>query len=634
MLNDRIPTPDQKTNIFDLLIPLLALGLITFGIGSYGLYEPHESHFVMVANEMIWRGDWVTPYLNGAPYLNKPPLLYWLIAISKTIFGNSEFAARLPIALSGYLGILIAGKWSKDLWGVTANRMTVLMLSVTFGWFIFSHQILTDVLLATLVLSSNYFLWKILYKPQSWIYFFCLYTSIALCLLTKGLIGGFLIFCSYIVVALDRGIWDIIRKTKLLIGIGFVLALILPWCIAIEKANPGFWHYFIVNEHLDRILDRRLPPDYVVSKINALGYLGITAIWCFPWTFLLPNVVKFVWQHLKSERKYKKSIRDAILLLTIAWIVPIAIFIPLSSRLIYYSIPTIPIYTMLCAGALSDWFLINEKQLLKQSWNFKSKFNRSFYVYGIILTIIGLIALGAIAFFPKLFSSFTILQNYSVVTSLITAIISALALGFLLGGIELLKQNYFLSFKAIVISLFFIYSIATIGFTLYQDVRSSKNLVAIVENRLPVGTLWIFEGSREIGAAAGLSYYLNQGTQIARTAESIENDREIPIGLVAAKGTKVYRNVLVLEDGGKNRIPPQFPGTKPDYLIDKQQLQTYWNSPRPVVFVTDLLRDFNDPQDFIELNLPNNAGRPLLSVGKRQVYVNQAAVRSLIDRRF
>ena len=68
-----MPTPNQKTNIFDLLIPLLALGLITFGIGSYGLYEPHESHFAMVGNEMILRGDWVTPYLNGAPYLNKPP---------------------------------------------------------------------------------------------------------------------------------------------------------------------------------------------------------------------------------------------------------------------------------------------------------------------------------------------------------------------------------------------------------------------------------------------------------------------------------------------------------------------------------------------------------------------------------
>ena len=624
-----MPTPNQKTNIFDLLIPLLALGLITFGIGNYGLYEPHESHFAMVANEMIWREDWVTPYLNGAPYLNKPPLLYWLIAISTTVFGNSEFAARLPIALSGYLGILIAGKWSKDLWGVKANRITVLMLSVTIGWFIFSHQILTDVLLATLVLSSNYFLWKILYKPQSWIYFFCLYISIALCLLTKGLIGGFLIFCSYVAIALNRGIWNISKKTRLLIGIVFVLALILPWCIAIEKANPGFWHYFIVNEHLDRILDRRLPPDYVVSKISAVGYLGVTAIWCFPWTFLLPSVVKFVWQHLHNNKNYKSYFQDAILLLTVACIVPLVVFIPLSSRLIYYSIPTIPIYIILCAGTLCDRLSINKKQPLKDYWMFQHKFNRSFNFYGIVLTIVGLIALGAIAFFPKLFTSFTIVQNYSIVTSLVAAVISALALGFLFAGIELLRQNYSLSFKSLVISLFFVYGIATIGFTLYQDVRSSKNLVAIVENRLPVGTLWIFEGSREIGAAAGLTYYLNQGTQISQTAESINDNQEIPVGLVPAKGAKVYRNVLVLEDGGENRIPPQFPGKKPSYLIDKQQLQTYWNSMRPVVFVTDFLRDFNHPQDPIELNLPNNADIPLLSVGKRQVYLNQAAIRIL-----
>ncbi len=624
-----MPTPNQKTNIFDLLIPLLALGLITFGIGSYGLYEPHESHFAMVGNEMIWRGDWVTPYLNGAPYLNKPPLLYWLIAISTTFFGNSEFAARLPIAFAGWLGIIIAGQWSKELWGVTANRMTVLMLSVTLGWFIFSHQILTDILLATLVLSSNYFLWKILYKPQSWIYFFCLYSSIALCLLTKGLIGVFLIFCSYIAIALYHGNWELFKKTKLLIGIVFILALVLPWCIAIEKANPGFWHYFIVNEHLERILDRRLPPDYVVSKISSLGYLGITAIWCFPWTIFLPTVVKFVWQHLKINNKERNSLQDAILLLTVACILPLVIFIPLSSRLIYYSIPAIPIYIILCTGALYEQFKIAKQQKTKPYWFFKDKFNRSFNLYGIVLNIIGLITLGAIVFLPKLFTSFTVIKNYSIVTSLVAAIILAFTLGFLLAGIELLNQNYLLSFKSLVISLFFVYGIASIGFTLYQDVRSSKNLVAIVENRLPVGTLWIFEGSREIGAAAGLSYYLNQGTQINQTKELINDNQELPVGLVPAKGTKIYRHVLVLEDGGKNRTPPQFPGDKPNYLIDKQQLQTYWNSMRPVVFVTDFLRDFNDPQDPIEINLPENANRSLLSIGRKQVYLNQAAIRIL-----
>ena len=621
---------NQKTNIIDLLIPLFALGLITFGIGNYGLYEPHESHFTMVANEMVWRGDWITPYLNGAPYLNKPPLLYWSIAISTTFFGNTEFAARLPIALVAWLGMIIAGKWSKDLWGVTANRITVLMLSVTWGWFIFSHQILIDILLATLILASNYFFWKLLFKPQSWFYFLCLYTSIALSLLTKGLVGGFFIFCSYIALAIYHRNWQVFKQTKLLLGILFTLSLILPWCFAIEKANPGFWHYFIFNEHLARIVDRRFPPDYVVSTINPWGYLGITAFWLFPWVIFLPSTIGFAWQKLKANRKQKKSAeQNAVLLLTVAFVLPILIFLPLSSRLIYYSIPAIPSYIILCSGALIERVIIKPKQLFKPYKSLKINANFGFYLSGSILMLLGIIALTAIAVFPKLFQSFTNLQKYSIITSLVAAILIALALGFLFSSIEFFRKNYSLSFKSLVISLFIAYSIITVIFSFYQDVRSSRNLVTIVDRNLPINTLWIFEGSREIGAAGGITYYLNREKAIEQTEESLSTNQELPLGFVSGKEAKIYRNVLVLEDGGKNRIPPQFPGNKLSYLINQQELQTYWDSMRPVVFITDLLRDFENSEDPIELNLPNNAGKPLLSIGKRQVYINQAAIQNL-----
>ena len=545
-------------------------------------------------------------------------------------FGNTEFAARFPIALVAWLGILIAGKWSKDLWGVTANRITVLMLSVTLGWFIFSHQILIDILLATLILASNYFFWKLLSKPQSWFYFFCLYTSIALCLLTKGLIGVFFISCSYIAIAINYRNWQVFKQTKLLLGILFTLVLILPWSLAIEKANPGFWHYFIVNEHLARVLDRRFPPDYVVSTINPWGYLGITAFWLFPWSLFLPSTISFVWQKFTSNQKKKKSSEyNAILLLTLGFILPIIVFLPLSSRLIYYSIPAILPYIILCSGALKDRIQMQPKSLFKHYKKLKINTNFGFYLSGLCLMLLGIISLTAIAFFPKLFQSFTNLHKYSIITSLVAAILIALTLGFVFSGIEFFRVNYSLSFKVLVISLFVTYSIVTVIFFFYQDVRSSKNLVAIVDRKLPINTLWIFEGSREIGAAGGITYYLNREKAIEQTKDSLSTNIELPLGFVAGKNTKIYRHVLVLEDGGTNRIPPKFPGNKPSYLINKQELHGYWHSMRPVVFVTDLLRNFNNSADPIELNLPHNVGQPLFSIGKRRVYINQAAIQSL-----
>ena len=82
--------------------------VMTLGLGSYGLYEPHEGHFAGVGREMIARGDWITPHLNGAPYLNKPPLLYWLVSISYTLFGVTEWAARFPLALVGWIGVILS----------------------------------------------------------------------------------------------------------------------------------------------------------------------------------------------------------------------------------------------------------------------------------------------------------------------------------------------------------------------------------------------------------------------------------------------------------------------------------------------------------------------------------------------
>lgn len=70
---------------------------------------------------------------------------------------------------------------------------------------------------------------------------------------------------------------------------------------------------------------------------------------------------------------------------------------------------------------------------------------------------------------------------------------------------------------------------------------------------------------------------------------------------------------------------PDFPGARPQYAITKRELQEYWDSPRPVVFVTDFLRKPEDPTDPPTLNLPLNAGEPLLVVGPRKLYGNQAA---------
>ena len=250
---------------------------------------------------------------------------------------------------------MIAWKWTRELWGVDASRVAALMLSVTLGWFIFTHQILIDVLLGTLLISSNYFMWRSLYQSQSRWYWWATYICLSLCVLTKGLIGIVFPLAGCFALAVVRQDKKIITRLRLAQGLLLMLALILPWFIAVEQANPGFWHYFLVNEHLDRLLDRRFPPDYEVSKVSAAGYLAITACWSYPWILFLPSVIKSTWQEwhhgLSAQASLtKRKNSDAVFLLAIGAILPVAAFLPLSSRLIYYSVPAIPPYVILCAG--------------------------------------------------------------------------------------------------------------------------------------------------------------------------------------------------------------------------------------------------------------------------------------------
>ncbi len=607
---------------------MLALSIMLFGIGNYGLYEPHEGHFAMVGNEMLLQGDWITPHLNGSPYLNKPPLLYWLIAISTQILGVNEFAARLPIALMGWLGIVVAWKWTRHLWGIDASRLAALMLSVTVGWFLFTHQILIDVLLGTLILTSNYFLWRILYYPCFWWYWLAAYLSLGMCLLTKGLIGIVFSLFGCLVLALIRQERKVIRRIGLYKGLLLVLALVLPWFIAIEQANPGFWHYFIVNEHLDRLLDRRFPPDYEVSKISAVGYLGITAWWCFPWILFLPSVIKFNWQQWRTGFKANASIlarqrSDGILLLAIATILPIVCFLPISSRLIYYSIPAIAPYIILCAGWYSSWQSSRECNVNNQI----AKININ--IYGIIAICLGVGFAGVILFLPLLREFLPAVINTPEIRWLMILVPLILGLGWIAFGIGLLRQSRG-AWLSIFIALIITYMAIVRGFIVYQDLRSSKTLVRTAETCLPPATLWIFEGSREIGAAGGISYYLNQDRDL-----NINISDNLRPGWTKSKSGKIYRQVMVLADGGPNRLPPRFPGSSPSYLISQQQLQTYWFSDRPVVFMTDFLRQPGDKNDPPNLNLPPGATQAVLTIGdralhdglkpNRQLYLNGAA---------
>src|SRR6516164_4532271 len=109
-----------------LIVSAVALSFFLFRAGDMPLTDPDEGRYAEVSREMVTGGDWVVPRLFGIPYLEKPPLLYWLTAIAFCTFGPSEIAARLAPALAGAFGVLFAGRFARRHLSSRAGNMTAI----------------------------------------------------------------------------------------------------------------------------------------------------------------------------------------------------------------------------------------------------------------------------------------------------------------------------------------------------------------------------------------------------------------------------------------------------------------------------------------------------------------------------
>src|SRR6202045_1446812 len=96
----------NRTRTDALLLAGFCAFLFFYGLGQFGLIGADEPRYAQVAREMLQRHDCITPVLYGKPWLEKPPLYYWQAMLSYSIFGVSDWAARLPSGLDASLMVL------------------------------------------------------------------------------------------------------------------------------------------------------------------------------------------------------------------------------------------------------------------------------------------------------------------------------------------------------------------------------------------------------------------------------------------------------------------------------------------------------------------------------------------------
>lgn len=337
-----------KTRLHLLILGLFAC-IYLLPLGIRPLMEPDETRYAEIPREMLASGDWIAPHLNGLYYFEKPPLGYWANALSIMLFGENDFAVRLPSALSiGLSALLIIAMIRRTLhrdevWaGPIAALIFITSTEVAaIGTFAVLDSMLTGALTLTLVC---YFLASEEKRGsgQELLFLVAAGASCGAAFLIKGflaLVVPALTMGAYL--AWERRLGDLMRYV--LLPLISALAVALPWSFAIHAQAPDFWRYFFWVEHVQRFMGG----EKAQHKEPFWYFFAMAPLMFLPWTFMIPAVGA----GLAAPDKTPSCRR--LIRFSLCWFCLPFLFFSLSSgKLLTYILPCFPPFAILTSIGL------------------------------------------------------------------------------------------------------------------------------------------------------------------------------------------------------------------------------------------------------------------------------------------
>lgn len=349
------------------LVVILLASLVFVGcmISPPSLMDDVDAAHGQLARNMIQSGDWIIPHLNGVAYVEKPPLPYWMIAVSYRIFGVHDWAARVPFALAAMLLCLMASLYARWAFNRQAGMYTGMVLATCAGLFLFTRILIPDVMVTLCVCVAFWSFQRALNEdgnelhPRRWAALLAVAMGVGVML--KGLIalvfpaGGVLAYLALTRQLFRRETW---RRLHVMSGALIFLVIAAPWHVAAMHRMPpyfsftlhsspgqyhGFFWFYFMNEHVLRFLDMRYPHDYNTVPRPAFWLLNL--LWLFPWSLYLPATLKLGYKPVDRAGRTR--------LLMLCWIGFLMLFFTFSTTQEYYSMPIYPALALLLSGPMA-----------------------------------------------------------------------------------------------------------------------------------------------------------------------------------------------------------------------------------------------------------------------------------------
>jgi 4-amino-4-deoxy-L-arabinose transferase-like glycosyltransferase len=329
---------------------LLALALGLVGQGARGLGEPDEGRIVQIAQTMAASGDWWVPRLEGEVYLDKPPLTYWLVAVSLRLFGASELAARLPLALAFAATAALVGWLGALLWGARAGPWSALAYALSLGPFVGAAVLTPDTLLALASTLTAALFWRATRDGSGARHWLLVGAAAGAGLWIKG--AAMLVFAAPLFVAESihrRGLRWLAAPGPWL-AVASALAVGLPWYVWIGTHLPDAARYFVSNQVTGRLFDRSYDRNPQASKVFTL-YLPVLFAGALPWSLRWPGVALGHLRRALAGARRPPAAEEWFAGLWIA--LPFAVLCAARSRLPLYLLPLFAPLALLAGRSLA-----------------------------------------------------------------------------------------------------------------------------------------------------------------------------------------------------------------------------------------------------------------------------------------
>jgi 4-amino-4-deoxy-L-arabinose transferase-like glycosyltransferase len=322
--------------------------LFFFGLSYFGLVGADEPRYAQVAREMLARHDWVTPTLGGKPWLEKPALYYWQTMLAYSVFGVSDWAARVCSAVDAALMVLAVylflRRFRSGFPFVGFPLDGALMTAAASGVIGFARAASTDMPLAA-TFSIAMLAWYAWYERENQRYLALFYLFLGLATLAKGPVAPFLAAVIVTIFAAAKGDYRLIGRTLWIPGIALWVMVALPWYVAVQLNNPEFFRVFILEHNL-----QRFGSDLYHHAQPFWYYVPVVLLALVPWTvFVIAALVESL-QVLWTEKRSMFHSEDALPAFLVIWfLVPLGFFSFSASKLPGYILPALPAGTLLLA---------------------------------------------------------------------------------------------------------------------------------------------------------------------------------------------------------------------------------------------------------------------------------------------